>query len=158
MSKLFGWAGNDGGDRSDTAMSRILWAALFILAVLVGGIVLAIAATPEARAEGPVFEVGTERTVSWAPVTTRADGRAVRGAVTYHVYAGGSPADMSLVVEGATGTTAGGVPTAEGQNYIGVVAVEAGNTAGPSPMSALFPFEGRAPDSPPSPTRVLSVE
>lgn len=158
MRDLFGWMGRDNEDRSDTAMSRIPWTVVIVFAVLIGGIVVALAASSDARADGPVFEVGTERTVTWAPVTTRADGRPVRGAVTYHVYAGSSAADMALVVEGATGTTAGGVPTAEGQNYVGVVAVEAGNTAGPSPMSALLPFEGRAPDSPPSPTRVLSVE
>lgn len=141
----------------DKIESPVIWRVLSVLTVFVL-LLLLVAYSKDVKAEGPEFQVDTERTVTWRAVADREDGRPVSGPVTYSVYHGTSDADMTLVREGVTGTTATGIPTVEGQNYVGVVAVEAGNTAGPSPMSDLFPFEGIIPDSRPSRPQVLSVE
>lgn len=127
----------------------ILWLVVAIICLVL---------TDMAHAEGTQFEVGTERTARWDAVTARENGRATTGAITYNVYHGTSNSDLTLVRESVTGTVATGIPTVEGQNYVGVVAVEAGNTAGPSPMSALFPFEGVVPDSRPTAPVVRSLE
>lgn len=110
-----------------------------------------------AGAVGPKIQVKNNATVRWDAVTTRLNGRPVSGAVVYHVYAGTSESNLRLVAESVVGTSWTGLVVAEGQNYVGVIAEEAGNMAGPSPISELFPFEGEVLSPPRSPV-VSGVE
>lgn len=133
---------------------RLLWAMIFILVLVLVGIG---AFANQARAEGPEFKAGETRVCSWVAVTQRADAKPVANAITYNVYHGDSPATLKLLAGGVSKTSVP-IPVAPGQNYCGVVTVEAGDSIGPSPMSSLAPFWGTVPTAAPKAATGVQVK